>query len=230
MYLMFNVTNIVTILFLIFLEGLLSMDNALVLAMLVRHLPSADRRKALTYGVWGAFIFRALAVFFLTRLLHLGWIKIAGGVYLLYVAIRETLSNPDPLPNGPAPRSGWQRLWRIILLVELMDLAFSADSILAAVSVSQNFWIVLTGGVLGILMMRFAAQAFCWLMERFPRLEATAVLLIATIGLRLCFQGMETLESWLPPAFDWIFRAGFLASIIYGFGYKRPGVIAREGV
>lgn len=217
MFLMINVTSVLTVFFLVFLEGLLSLDNALALAMLVRHLPKADQKKALTYGIWGAFAFRALAIFFLTHLMHLGWVKIAGGVYLLYVALRESLSKEER--SEKTLSSSWFQFWRTILMVEMMDIAFSADSILAAVSVSSNYWIVLTGGILGIIMMRFAARAFIWLMERFPRLETTAILLVGMIGAKLICQGVVFLQP--GSAWDWAFRFGFVGSIAYGFGYKR---------
>lgn len=218
MFLMVNVTAVCTVLFLIFLEGLLSMDNALVLAMLVRHLSPKDRKKALTYGIWGAFTFRALALLCLTTLMKLVWVKLVGGLYLCYVGFSGFFSEGDGGQEvTPLARN---QLWRIIALVEFIDIAFSADSILASVSVSRNYWIVLTGGILGIATMRFAAQGFVWLMERFPRLELTAFMLVSLIGLKLILETTGPLDS----VFSWSFRALFGAAIMQGFVHRRVTV------
>lgn len=226
----FNATDLVTIIFLVFLEGLLSLDNALVLAMVVRHLPVQDQKKALTYGIWGAFAFRFIALFWLTHLMALKWVKIAGGIYLIWTAIREALAEDDVDEEDLRPTRKWLNLWRIILVVEGLDIAFSVDSILAAVSVSQNYFVVLTGGILGIIMMRFAARLFVILMEKFPRLENTAFLLVATIGVKLAAEGlfpnMDFHNSHAP--YGWLFAFSMIGAIIYGLTKSEPQLVAHS--
>src|SRR3954466_9191549 len=75
-----------TVLMLVFLEGLLSADNALVLAVMVRHLPKGQQKRALRYGIWGAFVFRLIAILLASYLLAFWHFKVVGGLYLLYLA------------------------------------------------------------------------------------------------------------------------------------------------
>ncbi|AQS11574.1 integral membrane protein TerC family protein [Clostridium saccharobutylicum] len=84
----FTASGISTILLLVLLEGLLSADNALVLAMMVKHLPEKQQKKALMYGIWGAYIFRFLVIGIGTYLIKFTWIKAIGALYLLYMAYK----------------------------------------------------------------------------------------------------------------------------------------------
>src|SRR5439155_10457743 len=92
---------VITVLWLVFLEGLLSADNALVLAMMVRHLPKDEQKRALRYGIWAAFVFRAIAVGMAKALLAFWFLKVLGGVYLLYLAIAHFAGGGgDDGPSG----------------------------------------------------------------------------------------------------------------------------------
>ena len=81
--------DVLTIATIALLEGLLSVDNALVLAIMVKHLPPVQRRKALMYGMAGAFAFRLVALVGASYLMHLTWVKMLGGGYLLYLAMKH---------------------------------------------------------------------------------------------------------------------------------------------
>src|SRR3954471_18174899 len=86
---MFAPSDFVTIGLLIALEGLLSADNAMVLAVLVLGLPKAQQKKALRYGIVGAFAFRAIATLLAAYMIRLGWVKLVGTGYLLYLVYRH---------------------------------------------------------------------------------------------------------------------------------------------
>lgn len=183
---------------LILLEGLLSADNALVLAVLVKHLPKDQQKKALFYGIVGAYIFRFIAISVGTFLVKITWVKVVGGLYLLWIAcsnlfdlevrwvrlgkipvipyIARKADEEDNIENKGAS------FWRTILTVELMDIAFSVDSVIAAFGVSNQVWVLFLGGILGVLMMRSVAQVFLKLIDRFPELEKAAFILILIIG------------------------------------------------
>lgn len=176
-----------TVLFLVFLEGMLSFDNALVLAALASRLPPNQQKKALTWGMWGAMGFRFLALTVLTYLLKSVWIKFVGAGYLLYLAGSHFIGLDE---EDEETKAGSANFWKTILMVELTDIAFSSDSILASVGVSDKFWIIFTGGVLGIIMMRFAAVLFIRLIQKFPRFETVAYVLIAEIGVKLLTEGL----------------------------------------
>lgn len=183
---------ILIVFWLVLLEGILSIDNALVLSMMVMVLPREQQKKALTYGIWGAFIFRIIAVFLALVLIKLWWLKLLGGGYLLYVAYKGLCG------HGLDPKSARSaNFWAVVLQVELMDIAFSIDSILAGVALSEKTWVVILGGMLGIILMRFAAQFFMKLIDKYPALKRSAYILVAVIGLRLAVSVWWHAPGWL---------------------------------
>jgi YkoY family integral membrane protein len=198
------------ILVLVFLEGLLSADNALVLAVMVRHLSRRDGRRVLQWGIWGAIGFRVVAVFLSAILLKFWIFKVVGGLYLLYLAISHFWSHRRAArESDETSESGFRgRLramlrgfWGTVISVTFADIAFSIDSILAAVAMADGFparfgdrgklYIVLTGGVLGIITMRFVVRYFVLLLDRFPGLAEGAYYLVAWIGLKLTVSGIS---------------------------------------
>lgn len=243
-----DTTDIAVILLLVVLEGVLSIDNALVLGLLAKRLPKHQRARALSYGLIGAFVFRVIAIFTASLLLQWTIVKFLGGAYLVYIAVKHLFfeakeedeqklvtgpsgqpqivheatgtpltaaeeeleirervpigtsllegvessdAPPDPKePPGAAVYKGKPRsFWGTVLVIELTDIAFAVDSILAAMALAgarQNkLWVVITGGIIGVVMMRFAAALFMRLLEKFPRFELSAYLLVIVIGLKL---------------------------------------------
>ncbi len=217
---------------LIVLEGVLSIDNALVLGLLARRLPRHLQGKALTFGLLGALIFRVAAIFTASLLLRWNFAKFLGGAYLIYVALKhfifgeaphdevlkvgadgqpelqnaatgEPLPPPKPLSNKPLTLHSL-RFWQAVLVIELTDIAFAVDSIVAAMALigqqksydtgpHDKLWVVVVGGMIGVILMRFAAVLFIKLLERFPRFETAAYLLVVAIGVKLL------LDWWFNP-------------------------------
>lgn len=204
--------------FLAFLEGILSIDNALVLAMMARHLPAKERRHALTYGLLGSVFFRLLALSFVTQLIQWTWVKYLGGGYLVVVAIKHFASKKSHEDASDAVKKA--SFWKTVFLIELMDIAFAVDSILAAVAVSKKLWVVFTGGMMGVILMRFAASYFLLLLEKFPRFETTAFLLVGTIGGKLILEAAHipgvAFHSSHDPGF-WAFWSTMLLCVLFGF-------------
>ncbi|MBU6376498.1 MAG: TerC family protein [Bdellovibrionales bacterium] len=202
-----------------FLEGILSIDNALVLALLAKRLPKHQQKKALTYGLAGAVVFRLIALSLTTFLMRWTWVKWVGGFYLLYVGLKHFWDNrrskkeAELVNPRPQKRAGF---WKTVLIIELTDIAFAVDSILAAVALSNKFWVVFIGGFLGIVLMRFAANSFIVLLERFPRMEVTAYLLVTLIGSKLLVDASKLpgvdFHSVSNPA-TWVFW-GLMAAFI----------------
>jgi YkoY family integral membrane protein len=175
-------------------------DNALVLATMVSALPKDQQKKALKYGIWGAFIFRIIAVLLAVWLIKLWWFKLLGGAYLLWVAYHGL----KPLPHAEAVVKKTPGFWIMVAQVELMDIAFSVDSILAAVALSDNKYVVIMGGILGIIAMRYAAGVFIKLLERYPIFKKTAYVLLLVIGAKLVAS-----VWWHPP--HWLFFGALFA-------------------
>jgi len=181
---------------LIIIESLLSVDNAAVLATMVMDLPKKQRNKALKYGILGAYIFRGLALLFASFLVQFWYLKPLGGLYLLYLVWdwwkgKQTESKEDDFIDK---KGNWLyritvgslgNFWATVALVELMDMAFSIDNVFAAVAFSKNIIIIWVGVFIGILAMRFVAQGFVKLMEKYNFLETCAFIVIGILGVKL---------------------------------------------
>ena len=283
---------------LVVLEGVLSIDNALVLGLLAKRLPKRMQPLALTYGLIGAFVFRVVAIATASFLLRWTFVKFLGGGYLLYVSIKhfffeskeegeekvvaDQTGSPTLVEAGsglplsaereraeieervpvPVPEeviasdagnggnavvsdgglSFGRKFWMTVLVIELTDIAFAIDSILAAIAMvgspppgtpenapHPQLWVVITGGILGVILMRFAAVLFIKLLEKFPRFETAAYLLVSVIGLKLLADWMFNTEQHMRLDFHsprhaafWVFWISMLISFCIGFIRSKP--------
>lgn len=218
----FESSDLITIVLLVLLEGLLSADNAIVLAVQVMPLPEEQQKKALKYGIIGAFVFRTIAVFLAVYLIHIPVVKIIGGMYLGYLAVDHFIrKNHEPDRKIPAPKKffGLSAFWSTVVAVELTDIVFSVDSILAAVALSNKKWVVITGGIIGIITMRMVAGAFLTVIKRFPKLVDGAYIIVFFIGGKLFGEYFEiTLSKWITFG---VIAAIFLLSIMASMYEKR---------
>ncbi len=193
----FQPTDLVTVALLVLIEGLLSADNALVMAVMILGLPRLDQRKALRYGLVGAFAFRIVATALAAYLIRISWVKLFGGLYLLYLAQHHFFASSNAEERSrPKPARSWlglSALWATVVKVELVNLAFSIDSILVAVAMSPKFWVILTGGLLGILAMRVVVGQLLAIVRRYPSLVDGAFVIIAWIGIKLLIEYLNVL-------------------------------------
>lgn len=201
-------SDILTIGVLILLEGLLSGDNALVLAVLVLPLPEDQQRKALHYGIVGAFVLRIIATLLAVYLAQLTWVSLVGGLYLLYLPYKHFTSHPDAEPEpGVTPQQvgtwfGLSLFWTIVIKADLIDLVFAVDSILAAVGMTKKTWVIIAGGLLGILMMRLLTVQVLELVKRYPKLIDGAYIVVAWVGVKLLMEYLHGLELHAPIHFE----------------------------
>jgi YkoY family integral membrane protein len=215
----FEYTDLLTIFLLVVLEGLLSADNAMVLAVLVMGLPRAQRKKALRYGIFGAFAFRTIAIAFAVYMIRLQWVKLVGGLYLLYLPYRHFFGHEGGHQRGvAAPAKAWlgmSAFWATVVKVELTDIVFAVDSIIVAVAMSPKTWVVLTGGILGIIAMRLVIGQLLTIVERFPILVDGAFVIIAWVGVRLLVEYLHRggYIAWEVP--EWL-GFGLIAVIFAG--------------
>jgi YkoY family integral membrane protein len=264
----FGAHDLFVIALLILLEGVLSIDNALVLALLAKRLPKHQQARALTYGLAGAFVFRFIAIGTASFLLRWRIVKLIGGGYLLWIALKHLLwsrhdesserltmdVDQNPTIVGESGRALtpqeeeeeiWARtvlpmkhpgFWSTVAVIELTDIAFAIDSILAAIAVvgsapeghvgpHPKLWVVIMGGMLGVILMRVAAALFIKLLERFPRFETSAYLLVVVIGAKLVIDWwFNTAEHPHRVDFHDVGSAAFwafwgLMAICIGFGF-----------
>jgi len=187
--------DFITISALVALEGLLSADNALVMAIMVLGLPREQHKKALKYGLVGGFIMRGIATLLAAYLIRVVWVKLAGGLYLLYLVYAHFFGHKEGEDRRAAPKAkplmGLSAFWGTVVRVELVNLAFSIDSILVAVAMSPKMWVVVTGGLLGIVALRLVVGQLITLVEKYPSLVDAAFVIIAWIGIKLCLDWLH---------------------------------------
>lgn len=209
--------SIFLILSVILIEVVLSVDNAAVLATMVKDLPENTRNKALSYGIIGAYIFRGLALVFTSFIIDIWWLKPIGGLYLIwmcysYFKSKSTETTEDDL-HTEASNNWLYKLtvgmfgtfWATVIAVEFMDIVFSIDNIFAVVAMSNNIVLIIFGVFVGILAMRFVAQRFVKLMEKYPIMETSAFIVIGILGLKLC----SSVLSHFSTSFNWIDSESF---------------------
>ena len=217
-----HASDFVTVGLLVVLEGLLSADNAIVLAILVLGLPLRQRKKALRYGIVGAFAFRVVAIMTAAHMMRLGWVKLFGAIYLLYLAYGHFFSTADATERRKIkPAQAWLGMtafWATVVKVELTDIVFAVDSIVVAVAMSPKLWVVITGGILGVVAMRLVIGQFVAIVQRYPALVDGAFVIIAWVGVKLILEyghARHWIQFEIPTWFSLglivvIFTAAFL--------------------
>jgi len=204
---------------LILLEAILSADNAIALAAIVRSLPDPKQEEwALRYGLIGAFVLRVVLIFTATWVIKYWQFELAGSVYLLWLSGKFFLEKSQSGHDAKHPVRMATKLWQVVALVSLTDLAFSLDSVTAAVAVAQETWLVLIGGVVGIITLKFLAGLFIKWLEEFTNLESAGYLIVLLVGLRLFIKVLS--DSLVPP--EWLMLTCIGLVFLWGFSKREP--------
>jgi YkoY family integral membrane protein len=219
-------TDFLTIGLLVILEAALSADNALVLAVLVLPLPREQQTRALRYGIIGAFLFRIIATLFAVHLIASAWVKLLGGAYLLYLPFKHFTHHPSAgKPKLGGAILGLSIFWSTVVRVELTDVVFAIDSILVAVAMSRKLWVVITGGLLGILAMRVLIGQLLGIVRRYPAIVDGAYVIVAWVGVKLLLEyahAMHWISFELPRAISiGVVLILFAASTVYAVRKER---------
>src|SRR5687767_15975577 len=164
----------------------------MVLAVLVLGLPKAEQRKALRYGIVGAFAFRIVAILLAVWLKDIQFVMLLGAAYLLWLPYHHFAGHADAAerrkPRTPTSWLGMSPFWSTVVKVELTDIVFAIDSILVAVALSDKTWVIITGGILGVIAMRLVIGQLLVLVNRYPALVDGAFVIIAWVGMKLVFE------------------------------------------
>ena len=231
---------------LIILQGLLSADNAMVMAVLVRPLPDDQRKKALFYGLIGALVLRFVAIFFASYLATIWELQALGAIYLFYVAFKgivEARSNKHQVPDSIASQKASPNFWWTVVKVEFSDLAFAVDSTLAAVAMATTlpmiggtigglntgqFWVVFFSGIIGLVIMRYFASWFVVLLQKRPGIEEAAFWLVAWVGVKLVVMtlahpSIDVLPHEFPESTLWQTIFWVVLALILIIGWFRSG-------
>lgn len=230
----FSIIDIPRLLTLVFLECILSIDNALVLALIVRPLHPVKRKKALFIGLSSSIVLRAIGVLSAAFLIRLFWVQILGGIYLLYLAASHLF--PFLKFKRKGAKKAKRAFWKTVALIEWTDFIFAVDSILAGIAMigvvfhpphlPPKIWIVYAGGLAGIILMRFAARLLSATIDKFPRIEMSAHLIIGWIGLKLLLEASlkmiyKSAYQGLSFGEEAIFWGGMLFLFFLGFLIKQ---------
>ncbi len=229
---------IIIIIQLIFLEGILSIDNAAILGAMVSRLPEHDaipwpkslqkighifnkplghqRIAALRVGLIGAYAGRGIMLLLASVIIQNPWLKIIGAAYLIRLAL-DDLGAPghegsEDDTMRPVKKTGF---WITVLNVELMDLAFSLDNVVAAISLSDQIWVVMVGVAIGILVMRFAAGIFSYVIVKEPILKPAAYVLVLNIGIEILLEELAHIHFT-----DWARFGISIGTILLALAYS----------
>lgn len=209
---------------LIALEAVLSADNAIALAAIAQGLEGEKlQNRALNLGLVVAFVLRVTLILTATWVMQFWQFELAGAVYLLWLVFQYFTTN-EADPNGESHHHGprFTSLWQAIPIIAFTDLAFSLDSVTTAIAVSQDVWLILTGGLIGVLTLRFMAGLFIHWLQEFVHLEDAGFLTVALVGLRLLAR--VVLPDFVPP--EWIMISAI--ALLFAWGFSKRTELAEK--
>ena len=205
---------------LVSLELVLSADNAVALASITKNLNNIDlQKKALNIGIFIALLLRILVILTAQFFLNFWPVKLIGGIYLIslsiskFISLNSTDSNIES--NGKNEKSNIS-LFKVILLLSVTDLAFSIDSITAAIAISDQFLLVITGAIIGVIALRFTSGLFIKWLEIYINLEKAGYIAVGLIGIKLIIQ--LVLYKLVIP--EYLFFLVMLCLFLWGFSKK----------
>ena len=219
----FGAHTIVILIILVGLEAVLSADNAIALAALVQGLKDVElERKALNLGLVAAFVMRMVLIFAATWVIKYWQFELLGAVYLLWLAGKYFLTEEDE--DGNHTGNQFSSLWQLVPLIAITDLAFSLDSVTTAIALADDRWLVITGGVIGIITLRFLAELFIKWLEEFKHLQDAGYLTVVFVGLRLLLRVVN--ESYVPP--EWLMVTVIGLAFAWGFSERKDSPVLLE--
>ena len=206
------------------LELVLSADNAVALASITKKLNNLDlQKKALNIGIFIALILRILVILTAQLILNFWPVKLIGGIYLISLSISKFISinGNNPYDNNQKnTNKSESSIIKVILLLSVTDLAFSIDSITAAVAISDQFLLVITGAIIGVIALRFTSGLFIKWLEVYINLEKAGYIAVGIIGIKLILQLI--LYKLVIP--EYLFFLIMLCLFLWGFSSKESTI------
>jgi YkoY family integral membrane protein len=213
----------VVLLVLIALEAVLSADNAIALAAIAQGLEDpALQRRALNIGLLFAYILRITLILTATWVVQFWQFELLGALYLLWLVFQYFTSQDGEDNEHHGPR--FASLWHAIPMIAITDVAFSLDSVTTAIAVSKETWLVLTGGTIGVITLRFMAGLFIRWLDEFVHLEDAGYITVALVGLRLLVRAIN--PEMVPP--EWVMVS--CIAVIFAWGFSQRTITDEESV
>jgi YkoY family integral membrane protein len=204
---------------LIALEAVLSADNAIALAAIAQGLADKQQQKnALNLGLLVAYILRMSLILAATWVVRFWQIELLGALYLLWLVADYFVSEEDETHHRSLP---FTSLWQAIPIIAVTDLAFSLDSVTTAIAIADDLWLILAGGTIGVITLRFLAELFIRWLEIFTHLEDAGFLTVGLVGLRLLIRVIN--PSLVPP--EWLMLLLIGLVFTWGFSQRRPPTV-----
>ena len=214
----FSVEASIVLLILVFLEAVLSADNAIALAAIAQGLEDKKlERQALNIGLVFAYVLRITLLLTATWVQKFWQFELLGAAYLLWLVFQHFSSQEDENNHHHGPR--FKSLWQAIPVIAFTDLAFSLDSVTTAIAVSQETWLVITGTTIGIVTLRFMAGLFIRWLDEYTNLEDAGYITVAFVGLRLLLKVIN--DDLVPP--EWLVVTAI--GIILAWGFSKRNVV-----
>lgn len=200
---------------LVILEAVLSADNAIALAAIAQGLQDQkQQRQALNFGLVAAYILRITLIFTATWVIQFWQFEVLGAAYLLWLVFNYFLIEKEE-ENSHQGRK-LTGFWQAIPMIAFTDLAFSLDSVTTAIAVSEKTWLIITGGTIGVITLRFLAGLFIRWLKEYVHLEDAGYITVGFVGLRLLLRVIA--PSLVPP--QWIFISLIALIFVWGFSEK----------
>jgi YkoY family integral membrane protein len=211
----FGIDTLLLLPVLVTLEALLSADNAIALAAIAQGLDGEDQqRRALNFGLLIAFVLRVGLILTAGWVLQFWQFEVLGAAYLLWLVYKHFTSEADDQEHHHGPR--FASVWQAIPIIALTDLAFSLDSVTTALALSEEILIILLGGTIGVLTLRFMAGLFIRWLEEYERLEDAGFITVAFVGIRLLMRVID--PTLVPP--DWVMVSMIIVIFVWGFSKR----------
>lgn len=202
------------LLVLIALEAVLSADNAIALAAIAQGLKEPKmQRSALNIGLVVAYILRMILILTATWVIQFWQFELLGAIYLLWLVFKYFTTDDTAHHHHTL---GFNSLWQAIPMIAITDLAFSLDSVTTAIAVADELWLILIGGTIGVITLRFLAGLFIRWLEEFTYLEDAGFITVGLVGLRLLMRVINPLL--VPP--EWLMISVITVLFIWGFSQR----------
>jgi YkoY family integral membrane protein len=219
----FSIEAPIVLLILVFLEAVLSADNAIALAAIAQGLEDKKlERQALNIGLVFAYVLRITLLLTATWVQKFWQFELLGAAYLLWLVFQHFTSQEEEDNHHHGPK--YSSLWQIIPIIAFTDLAFSLDSVTTAIAVSQETWLVLTGTTIGIVTLRFMAGLFIRWLDEYENLADAGYITVAFVGLRLLIKVIN--DALVPP--QWIMVSAIAIVLTWGFSKRTEAEIKTE--
>jgi len=218
-----GVDTYLILLVLILLEAVLSADNAIALAAIAKSIQEPEsQRKALDIGLVGAYILRITLIFAATWVIKYWQFELLGAIYLLWLVVNYFFFAEED-ESEENRTLGFKSLWQVIPTIAITDLAFSLDSVTSAIAITEDTWLIIAGGTIGIIILRFLAGLFIRWLQEYTYLEDAGFITVGFVGLRLL------LKVWLPDYLipEWVTVA--VVTIFFSWGFSKKEIVKSDG-